>query len=106
MVIALVAVAATDGRGNLVANSNWGARTIAVGAPGQNIPTVTPNGTGTRVSGSSPAAALVSAAAANALTRDPNLTASSLRQTIIETADRTRGLRGKTISGGQLDPSL
>ena len=54
----LISVAATDERGDLVANSDWGARTVTLGALGLNIATNTPSGSAMKVSGTSPAAAL------------------------------------------------
>jgi subtilisin family serine protease len=99
----MVAVAATDGHGNLAANSNWGKRTIALGAPGVAVATFAPAGALVHVSGSSPAAAAVSGTAAGVLSQRPNLTAPQLRSALIATAYRTAGLRGKTISGGELD---
>jgi subtilisin family serine protease len=99
----LVAVAATNGRGNLAANSNWGKRSVALGAPGESVATYDPTGALVHVSGSSPAAAAVSGTAASVLSQHPKLTAPQLRRALIATAYRTAGLRGKTISGGQLD---
>jgi subtilisin family serine protease len=99
----LVAVAAADGHGNLDANSNWGRQSVALGAPGVDVATFDPTGTLVHVSGSSPAAAAVSGTAASALSQRPNLTAPQLRSALIATAYRTPGLRGKTISGGELD---
>jgi subtilisin family serine protease len=102
----LISVAAVDSRGDLVANSNWGARTVTLGALGLNVSTTTPSGSTTAVSGTSPAAALVSAAAANLLSGHPTLTATALRQRLIDTSRRTPQLRSKTISGGQLNSRL
>jgi subtilisin family serine protease len=99
----LVSVAATNTRGDLVANSDWGARTVTLGALGSNVSATTPSGSATTVSGTSPATALVSAAAANLLSSDPTLTARALRQQLIDTSRRSPQLRGETISGGQLD---
>ncbi|HEX3565653.1 MAG TPA: S8 family serine peptidase [Acidimicrobiales bacterium] len=99
----LVAVAAADRQGNLAANSNWGKRTIALGAAGVAVATFAPTGALVHVSGSSPAAAVVSGTAASVLSQRPNLTAPQLRSALIATAYRTAGLEGKTISGGELD---
>ena len=99
----LVAVAATDGHGNLAANSNWGRHSVALGAPGVAVATFAPTGALVHVSGSSPAAAVVSGTAATFLSEHPNLTAPQLRSALIATAYRTAGLRGKTIGGGELD---
>jgi hypothetical protein len=101
----LIAVAATDARGNLVANSDWGARTVALGALGLQVHTETPTDSATVVSGTSPAAALVSAYAARLLSTEPMVTAATLRQQILEASLRRAALRGITISGGQLVPS-
>jgi Subtilase family len=101
----LVAVAAADGQGNLAANSNWGKHSVALGAPGVAVATYDPTGALVHVSGSSPAAATVSGTAARVLSERPNLTAPQLRRALIATAYRTADLRGKTISGGELDVS-
>jgi hypothetical protein len=101
----LVAVAAADGQGNLAANSNWGKRSVTLGAPGVAVATYDPTGALVHVSGSSPAAATVSGTAARVLSERPNLTAPQLRRALIATAYRTADLRGKTISGGELDVS-
>jgi subtilisin family serine protease len=99
----LVAVAATDGQGNLAANSNWGKHSVALGALGVDVATYDPTGALVHVSGSSSAAAAVSGTAAVALSEHPKLTAPQLRRALIATAHRTAGLRGKSISGGELD---
>jgi subtilisin family serine protease len=99
----LVSVAATNGKGDLVANSDWGARTVTLGALGLNVAANTPSGSATAVSGTSPAAALVSAAVANLLSGHPTLTAEALRLQLIDTSRRFPQLRGEVIGGGQLD---
>jgi subtilisin family serine protease len=101
----LVSVAATNGQGDLVADSDWGARTVSLGALGLAVPADTPSGGATTVSGTSPAAALVSAAAATLLSGDPTLTARTVRRQLIDTSRRSPGLRGEVVSGGQLDPA-
>jgi subtilisin family serine protease len=99
----LVSVAATNGQGDLVANSDWGARTVTLGALGLNVVANTPSGGAAAVSGTSPAAAAVTAAAANVLSGDPTLTAKTLRRQLIDTSRRFPQLRGEVIGGGQLD---
>jgi len=69
------------------------------------VATFDPTGALVHVSGSSPAAAAVSGSAAAVLSERPKLTAQQLRSALIATAYRTAGLRGKTISGGELDSS-
>jgi thermitase len=101
----LVSVAATNGQGDLVANSDWGVRTVTLAALGQEVLADTPSGAVTTVSGTSPATALVSAAAATLLSGDPALTARALRRQLIDTSRRSPGLRGEVLSGGQLDPA-
>jgi hypothetical protein len=102
----LIAVAATDASGNLAANSDWGARTVALGAPGSQVPADTPAGSETAVSGTSPAAALASAFAARLLSTEPNVTAATLRSELLNAGLPRTGLQGITISGRQLVRSL
>jgi subtilisin family serine protease len=105
----IISVAATDNGDGLLASSNYGANSVHLGAPGQNILTTDPlNGRAVDiamvyVSGTSAAAALVSGAAALLLARNPDLDAVLLREALLENVDPAPNLVGRTITGGRLN---
>jgi hypothetical protein len=100
----LVVVGATNGHGSLAATSDWGQRTVQVGAPGVDVPTLSTSGIAVLVSGSSPAAALTSGVSALVLGQHRGMSAADLRAALVQGSDPESGLVGKVGSGGQLDP--
>ena len=110
----VVAVAATDNRDQRAGFSNYGAKTVHLGAPGVNIysttPIVTTNAMLFRnvhvdydyVSGTSMATPHVSGAAALVLSRC-NLNTAQLKSTLLNNVDPIPALSGFTVTGGRLN---
>lgn len=98
----LVGVAATDGHGRLTASSNWGRRSVTIGAWGLDVPTFASDSTPTTASGSSTAAAITTGAAAEILSRRPRLSVKRLRRLLVRTGDSYRSLVRVTTSGRQI----
>ncbi len=98
----VITVAATDRWDRLADFSNFGARTVDLGAPGVDILSTTPrngyayyNGTSMAVPHVTGAAALVNAATA--------LTGRELRARLLGAVDRVTSLQGFTVTGGRLN---
>lgn len=99
----VVAVAATDNNDRLAFWSNYGANTVALGAPGVNIYS-TYRGQYMYLSGTSMAAPHVSGVAALVLSVPAcaNLGVASLRDVLLNNTIPIPALAGKTITGGRL----
>lgn len=101
----VIGVAATDGLGEIAANSNWGRRSITIGALGLDVPTASADPTTTSISGSSAAAAITTGVAANVLSHQPHTTSTRLRHRLLATATAFPALKKVTVTGRQLGPS-
>lgn len=106
----IIAVAATDSADGLIPESNYGARTVHLGAPGRNILTLSPllpgqsvNDSLNFVTGTSAAAAFVTGAAALLLAQNPALDAGLMRAALLENVEPATNLQARTVSGGRLD---
>ncbi len=105
----VISVAATDNTDALMPESNYGATSVDLGAPGQHILTTTPQTGGAVnnpyvfVSGTSASAAFVSGAAALLLAQNPLLDAALLRDALLENVDPAQNLAGRTVTGGRLN---
>jgi subtilisin family serine protease len=100
----VVSVAATDDA-DLLADSysNYGATTVDLAAPGDDILSTLPgNRYGTK-SGTSMAAPQVAGVAALALARAPNLDVADLKALLLDNVDQLPSLAGKTVTGGRLN---
>jgi subtilisin family serine protease len=100
---AIVAVAATDRRDGLAGFSCYGANNVDLGAPGVDIVSTVPTDTYASKSGTSMAAPHVSGVAALAVSVDPTLTVSQLKQALLASVDKIPSLTGKTVTGGRLN---
>lgn len=103
----IISVAATDNADALMLQSNYGATTVDLGAPGEDILTTTPR-TGASipyiyVSGTSASAAFVSGAAALLLAQNPALDAGLMRDALLQNVDPAPNLAGRTVTGGRLN---
>lgn len=99
----IISVAATTAADELAGWSNYGAGTIDLAAPGENV-TSTEKGTGYSVgSGTSYATPLVVGAAALLLSVDPTLTVDQLKSALLGSVDSLPSLRGKVVTGGRLN---
>lgn len=98
----IVSVAAVDNQGVKADFSNYGKKTVHIGAPGVNIYSST-GGKYEYFSGTSMATPHVSGVAALVWAQEPALTAKSLKQRLLDTAKHISGLSGKTKTGGIVD---
>ncbi len=102
----IVCVAATDPDDRLAPFSNYGKRTVDLGAPGVEIRTTPPSTSSTTpeiVSGTSFAAPMVSGAAALVLAALPEATTAQVKARILGGTDPVPGLTGKVATGGRLN---
>ncbi|HEX8131485.1 MAG TPA: S8 family serine peptidase [Pyrinomonadaceae bacterium] len=95
----VIAVAATDQGDNLSNFSNYGVRSVQMGAPGSSILSTTPHNTYSSFSGTSMAAPHVAGAAALVCAAQPNITVARLRDALVINSDLVIGLKGKTYAG-------
>jgi hypothetical protein len=99
----VVAVAATNWFDNLTVVSNYGASSVDLAAPGSAILSTVPGNRYEKISGTSMAAPHVAGAAALYLSQYPQALPCEVRQALIDSADPTPSLEGKTVSGGRLN---
>ena len=98
-----ICVAATDQNDALASWSNYGATSVDLAAPGDNIYSTLRGGGYGYISGTSMAAPQVSGTAALILSVGGSLTPSQLKARILETADPLPSLLGKVRTGARLD---
>ncbi len=101
----VISVAATDNRDQIARFSNYGLRRVHLGAPGVNIYSTVPMNMGAykSYSGTSMACPHVAGAAAMLRTAFPTASSTSIKQKLLNGADRITSLQGKTITGGRLN---
>ncbi|MBA3246922.1 MAG: S8 family serine peptidase, partial [Pyrinomonadaceae bacterium] len=99
----LISVANTNRFDELSSSSNFGARTVHMGAPGSSILSTTPNNTYSFFSGTSMSTPHVTGAAALVLAANPNVTVERLRRILLYTGDPTSALANRTITGRRLN---
>jgi len=98
----IVAVAAIDNRGQRASFSNYGRKTVHLGAPGVNILSTT-GGKYASFSGTSMATPHVAGVAGLLWANEPNLTAKEIKQRLVATSRPVASMKGKTITGGIVD---
>ncbi len=95
----IISVAAIDNQGTKASFSNYGKRTVHIGAPGVNVYSST-GGAYDSWSGTSMATPHVSGVAALVWSHEPDLTNIEVKNRILATARPIAGLKGKTKTGG------
>jgi subtilisin family serine protease len=99
----IISVAATDRNDRLATFSNFGARSVDLGAPGVDIVSTIRNSNYASFSGTSMATPHVTGAAALLLAQNPVLTAAQLKAAIMNSVDPIAALNGRSVSGGRLN---
>ncbi|NUQ62011.1 MAG: S8 family serine peptidase, partial [Pirellulales bacterium] len=99
----IIAVAATDRYDDLAYFSNYGATTVDVGAPGQEILSTWLGGTYNTISGTSMATPHVTGAVAMLMAANPGASLATIKAAVMDTADPIPALNGRTVSGGRLN---
>ncbi|MDP9174570.1 MAG: S8 family serine peptidase [Planctomycetota bacterium] len=108
----LICVAATNNKDQLIDQSNYGANTVDVGAPGEAIMSTVPlwDGVTSRpqsgyaaLTGTSMATALVTGEAALLMSKYPSLSVSEVRQIILRTCDRLAGQSAEKVQNGRIN---
>ena len=98
----IISVAAINQNGRLTSWSNYGARSVDLAAPGDDIYSTSAESDSGYValSGTSMACPHVSGVAALMLAQNPKITPSDLRSKLIRAATPATNLKGRTVSGG------
>lgn len=101
-VIAVASTTSTDARSSF---SNYGARSVHLGAPGSSVLSTYPvnRGSYASLSGTSMAAPHVAGAVALIWNYNPTLSVADVKSIIMNSADRIPSMQGVTISGGRLN---
>lgn len=105
----IISVAAIDSAGGLASFSNYGAKTVDIGAPGVGIWSTVPGSGDTSTyasySGTSMATPHVTGACALYASLYPGSTAAQIKAAILNSAIPTTSLYRKTVTGGRLNVS-
>jgi thermitase len=99
-VISVAATTSTDARASF---SDWGARSVMVGAPGQGVLSTVRGGGYASFSGTSMATPHVAGLAALIHADDPSLDIYQIRNLIVSSGDDVTSLAGKTVSGKRIN---
>ncbi len=99
----IIAVASTTASDVYSSFSNFGLTTVDVAAPGSSIYSTVPGPSFATLSGTSMATPHVSGALALAKSIAPLVTASELKNKLLQTVDTVPALAGRSVSGGRLN---
>jgi subtilisin family serine protease len=99
----IVAVAATDRKDAMAGFSCYGVTSVDLGAPGVSVLSTVPVSSYDSYNGTSMATPHVSGVAALAVSVDPTLTVSQLKDALLSSADKIPSLSGRTVTGGRLN---
>lgn len=98
----VVSVAATDSSDKLADFSNYGKRTVHVGAPGVKVLSTTPNNRYQELSGTSMAAPHVTGLAAIIASHFPDYNYRNIKNLLMTSGQSIASLSGKTIAGKRI----
>src|SRR5690349_22363334 len=99
----VISVAALDRHDQLATFSNWGAKSVAIAAPGVDILSTWLGNAYEEKSGTSMATPVVSGVAALVLAEHPHMSVDDLRKKLMASTDPIVALKGKTVTAGRID---
>ena len=99
----VISVAALDRHDQLASFSNFGAKSVAVAAPGVDILSTWLGNQYEEKSGTSMATPVVSGVAALVLAEHPKMSVDDLRKKLLASTDPIVALKGKTATGGRIN---
>lgn len=103
----IVAVAAINPSDKLTEFSEWGKRSVDLGAPGESIMSTVPqNGYDGTFSGTSMATPHVAGALALAWSKDPEASYAAIKQRVLERARKVPEMKNRCVTDGVLDISF
>ena len=99
----IISVTATNQEDKLPYYSNYGATTVHLAAPGDNILCIDPDGTTSLGDGSSLAVPYVAGVAGLVLSLKPSASVAEIRNAILSGVDKVPALEGRSVTGGRLN---
>lgn len=100
----ILSVTAIDPRSRVLPTSNYGAHSVDIAAPGEDIFSTMPGGTYGKMTGTSQATAFATGVAVLVMASHPNLkTPAQIIEHLISTGETTASLRGKTRTRSTLN---
>ena len=99
----VVSVAALDRHDALASFSNYGAKSVAIAAPGVDILSTWLGNQYEEKSGTSMATPVVSGVAALILAEHPQMSVDDLKKKLLASTDPIVALKGKTVTGGRIN---
>jgi len=99
----VISVAALDRHDQLASFSNYGAKSVAIAAPGVEILSTWLGNGYEEKSGTSMATPVVSGVAALILAEHPHMSVDELRKKLLDSTDPIVALKGKTVTGGRIN---
>ncbi|HEX5883721.1 MAG TPA: S8 family peptidase [Pyrinomonadaceae bacterium] len=99
----VISVAALDRHDQLASFSNYGAKSVAIAAPGVDILSTWLGNQYEEKSGTSMATPVISGVAALIVSENPRMSVDDLRKRIMASSDPIVSLKGKTVAGGRIN---
>jgi subtilisin family serine protease len=99
----VISVAALDRNDQLASFSNFGAKSVAIAAPGVDILSTWLDNAFEEKSGTSMATPVVAGVAGLIAAEEPRLSVDDLRKRVVESVDKLETLRGRVVSGGRIN---